>query len=272
MTRAIRDFDIVLLDQRGTGKSSPITLNSLQKVSDSSSGQASFLAHFRADSIVRDCEKVKEALKIQKWGAILGQSFGGFCLTTYLSLFPNCTSIGLFTGGLPPVGTNIDDIYRSTYERCIVRNQRYFDRYPADAAAIKQIYKIISANPVKLPSGGYLTPERFQQLGLSLGMQGSYERIHYLLSNAFEEGDDCLSYYFLRDFESEQSFDTNIIYALLHEAIYCEGGQASNWSAERVKEEEKFKHCFDFGRCLADEGDSPIYFTGKAEYPFVSHS
>jgi hypothetical protein len=29
-----------------------------------------------------------------------------------------------------------------------------------------------------------------------------------------------------------QAFDTHPLYALLHEAIYCEGGGASNWSAQ----------------------------------------
>lgn len=37
-----------------------------------------------------------------KW-TVLGQSFGGFCLLTYLSKHPASVKAGLFTGGLAPV-------------------------------------------------------------------------------------------------------------------------------------------------------------------------
>lgn len=57
--------------------------------------QARFLTYFRADSIVKDCEMVrKEVVKgtDQRW-SVLGQSFGGFCCMTYLSLYPSSTYI-----------------------------------------------------------------------------------------------------------------------------------------------------------------------------------
>ena len=31
------------------------------------------------------------------------------------------------------------------------------------------------------------------------------------------------------------AWDTNPLYALLHEAIYCQGGQAAAWAAHRVR-------------------------------------
>lgn len=31
------------------------------------------------------------------------------------------------------------------------------------------------------------------------------------------------------------AWDSNPLYALLHEAIYCQGGQASAWAAHRVR-------------------------------------
>jgi hypothetical protein len=49
--------------------------------------------------------------------------------------------------------------------------------------------------------------------------------VHYLLE---EDG-----WVFLRGVEQAQSFDTNPIYAVLHEACYCEHA-ASMWAAERV--------------------------------------
>ena len=41
--------------------------------------QAAYLTHFRADSIVRDCELIRQELGVERW-SILGQSFGGFML------------------------------------------------------------------------------------------------------------------------------------------------------------------------------------------------
>ena len=38
----------------------------------------------------------------------------------------------------------------------------------------------------------------------------------------------------LQEFDSWMSWDTNPLYALLHESIYCQGA-ASNWSAQRIR-------------------------------------
>jgi len=84
-------YRVLLLDQRGTGRSSPVTAQSLGTLG-SPEEQAAYLAHFRADSIVRDCEAVRHSLCGGKKLTLLGQSFGGFCILTYLSLFP--TAIG----------------------------------------------------------------------------------------------------------------------------------------------------------------------------------
>ena len=50
-----------------------------------------------------DCEAIREALlgPTGKW-TILGQSYGGFCATTYLSYYPCGLQAVLMTGGLPP--------------------------------------------------------------------------------------------------------------------------------------------------------------------------
>jgi len=72
MTRAIKDYDIVLLDQRGTGRSTPVTRNSLARQLNPLH-QASYLKCFRADSIVQDCERIRKAIGASSW-TILGQS------------------------------------------------------------------------------------------------------------------------------------------------------------------------------------------------------
>ena len=66
---ALADYRVLLLDQRGTGRSSPVTTQSLLLVG-SPSEQAAYLSHFRADSIVKDCEMVRR--KLAGGGNVLG--------------------------------------------------------------------------------------------------------------------------------------------------------------------------------------------------------
>lgn len=137
---------IILMDQRGTGRSSTITKQTLQrkfpdlflldehdqvssqdsvdtlsnietKIESFTEGElgekaekmkkalkeaTEYMSLFRADNIVHDAEAVKDALlqkiddddeskskSIRPFGAALGQSFGGFCMMSYLSLIPH---------------------------------------------------------------------------------------------------------------------------------------------------------------------------------------
>src|SRR3954464_12673202 len=126
LDRALDEFRVLMLDPRGTGRSPPVRLS----VAGSPRDQAERLSHFRAASIVRDAEWIRRALGVERW-SVLGQSFGGFCVTTYLSLAPEGLREALVTGGLPPVGRTADDAYRATYARTLERNRCYYERYPA---------------------------------------------------------------------------------------------------------------------------------------------
>src|SRR3954463_16384752 len=59
--RALSEFSVLLLDERGTGRSTPVTRRALAERGDSPA-QAEYLAHFRADSIVRDAESIRRSL------------------------------------------------------------------------------------------------------------------------------------------------------------------------------------------------------------------
>jgi len=63
---AAKDFRIVMLDQRGTGLSSPIDRRTLP-LRGSDLDQARYLEHFRADSIVADAEAIRRALGAGPW-------------------------------------------------------------------------------------------------------------------------------------------------------------------------------------------------------------
>jgi hypothetical protein len=99
----------ILMDQRGTGQSTPVTLQSLSLKFGPSLPTAevsNYLTNFRAPSICKDADIIRRTLlsNSQPFDAILGQSFGGFCLASYLtdpSLLPPRSSF--FTGGIPPM-------------------------------------------------------------------------------------------------------------------------------------------------------------------------
>src|SRR6478609_5608919 len=61
LDRALDDYRVLLLDQRGTGRSTPANRQTLARRGDARQ-QAAYLAHFRADSIVRDAELIRRRL------------------------------------------------------------------------------------------------------------------------------------------------------------------------------------------------------------------
>jgi pimeloyl-ACP methyl ester carboxylesterase len=209
--------------------------------------QAEYLTHFRADSIVRDAELIRAELGVERW-SVLGQSFGGFCVTTYLSIAPEGLREAFITGGLPPIGRQVDDVYGATYRRVLERNRRYYERYPDDRHRVLRIHQRLQDHDVRLPSGDRLTPRRFRQLGSLLGASDGAERLHYLVELPPE------SPAFLHDVEASTAFARNPIYAVLHEACYADGC-ATRWSAERM--------------LPADYEAAPELFTGEHVYPWM---
>jgi pimeloyl-ACP methyl ester carboxylesterase len=261
LKRAAKEYRVLLVDQRGTGLSTAVT-EQLVSIYPTAPLQFKYLQHFRADNIVRDCELIRKSLCHGKKVTLLGQSFGGFCSTTYLSMAPEGLSGAILTGGLPPLVDDADEVYRQTYRELIKKNQLFYKRYPKDVEKVARIVEHLQKNAVFLPTGEPLTVERFLQLGLNFGFNssgGSMNTVHYLLESAFDSSNDSmLSYSFLRDVESQLHFNSNPIYALLHEAIYCQG-RASNWSAARLVSE------FDEFR----KNSMPIFFSGEMIYPWM---
>jgi len=261
LKRALQEYRVLLLDQRGTGRSSPVGFQTMAHF-PTPQAQADHLKHFRADSIVSDAEWIRKKLlgESRRWSA-LGQSYGGFCLAHYLSAAPEGLKEVIFTGGLPPLASEPEDVYRATYQRVIEKNRRYYKRYPGDVERVQEIVDYLATHEVALPGGGWLSPRRLQQLGIAFGASDGFEKVHYLLEATFVRGATGPepSYAFLRGFENAFSFETNPIFATLHEAIYCQGA-ASNWAAERVRGEFP-----EFELSL----DRPVFFTGEMIYPWM---
>ncbi|MDG9703920.1 alpha/beta fold hydrolase [Streptomyces sp. DH37] len=264
LRRALRDHRVVLMDQRGTGRSTPADRRTLAALPDAAAA-AGYLAHFRADSIVRDAELLRRHLapggeQDRPW-TVLGQSFGGFCALTYLSLAPEGLEKVLITGGLPALTAHADDVYRAAYARVLDHNERYFDRYPGDQRLADAVAAHLERHDVRLPTGERLTVRRFQTLGTAFGTASAFDRPHYLLETAFVPGarGPELSDTFLRGVEAAVSFAEHPLYAVLHEAIYAQGGRPTAWSAHRVREEFP---AFDASR------GGPLRFTGEMVYPW----
>ena len=226
LDRALSEFRVLLLDQRGTGRSSPVgTLAGLTP-----QAQADRLALFRADSIVSDAEWIRRDLGIERW-SVLGQSFGGFCALRYLSAAPEGLREAIFTGGVPPVGRAVDEVYRSTFATMLERNDRFYRRYPGDRDRVRRILGLVEGGAIAVPTGT-MTGRWFRQVGSALGMSDGLERLHYLLER------DPLSPAFAWDLAAALPFNCrNPLYVAIHEACYADG-EATRWSAERVLPEE----------------------------------
>ena len=259
LDRALRQYRVLLLDQRGTGRSSPANRRTLARLG-SAQAQADYLTHFRADSIVLDAELIRRQLTDEPW-AVLGQSFGGFCTVSYLSFAPHGIREAFITGGLPGLTATADELYRRTYRAVIGKNAAHYQRYPGDVEQAQLVAEYLGEHDVRLPDGAPLSVEAFQSVGAMLGQSDGSHSLHYLLEDPF--ADDELSDAFRYAVMDELTFSAAPLYALLHEPCYAQGA-ATRWSAQRVRAE--FAE-FDPGPAIA--GAAPLFFTGEMIYPWM---
>lgn len=244
LERALQDYRVLMLDQRGTGRSTPVgTLAGMTPQE-----QAGYLTHFRADAIVADAEHIRRLLGVERW-SVLGQSFGGFTTLAYLSSAPDGLREAFFTGGLPPIGRHPDEIYAATFTRALERNRRYFERYPGDLARVRDLQAYLDGNDVRLPNGDPFTSRRLRQIGSVLGASDGFEHLHYLLERPIDSPalrHDALT---MGPFSGR-----NPLYVVIHESSYADG-HATRWSADRVRP--------------AEFAERPELFTGEHVFPWM---
>ncbi|MGJ5590631.1 alpha/beta fold hydrolase, partial [Micrococcus lylae] len=246
MKEACRTHRVLMLDQRGTGASTPATVASLSALSPQA--QADYLVHLRAPGIVRDAEMMRLALGVERW-TTLGQSFGGFCTLSYLSWYPESLERSLVTGGLAPVTGHADRVYRATYARMRARAEEFFGRVPQAEDGWKRIVALLrsraaAGEPEMLPDGSELTVARAQMLGMYLGGNTRLDTLVYLLTEGLDTtgGTPCLSEAFRAAVAGMVERRTHPLYTVLHEAIYAQpdavseatGSAATDWAAARV--------------------------------------
>jgi pimeloyl-ACP methyl ester carboxylesterase len=284
LTRAAlsRGYQLLFLDYRGTGLSTPVSAAAVAAAAQGSiQRQVDYLKLFRQDNIVRDCEAVRECLTEdyppdRKTWSLFGQSFGGFVSLTYLSLFPHGLREVFLTGGLAPVGKTADQVYAATFRKVMARNEAYYNKFPEDIENVHRVARYIKerGDKVPLPGGGFLTVQRLLTAGISFGSHGGLDGVHGLVLKMKTDLDQfgSLSRTALTAIEQYVPFDCNIIYAILHEAIYCyRPGIASDWAAYRVgKALEPFSWLSEQPILESRlDGRTPLYFSGEMIFPFL---
>ena len=138
---ASKFYNILLLDQRGTGKSTKLDINDFSNYEQKEAVRK--ISLYRADNIVRDAEEIRKLLIGNKKWSILGQSFGGFCSVHYLSYYQDSLDKVFITGGLPPIDAHPDDIYRKTYKKVLEKNLLFYKKFPKAKSNAKKIAKYL---------------------------------------------------------------------------------------------------------------------------------
>ncbi len=227
-------YRVLLLDQRGTGMSTPLEARSLPR---SDPGElAEYLRHFRADSIVRDAERFRSVLLGEDgdW-QLFGQSFGGFCSLTHLSLCPEHVTGVIITGGFAPVLHDADGAYTALADRMAERNADFLARFPEDAERLCRIVDHLESAEDVDAHGQRLTARAFLTLGTCLGHLHGAAEVHGAVERAAHDLETLgmLGGGVHQQVAGLMSSATNPIYSLLQEACYGQGGP-TRWAAARV--------------------------------------
>ncbi|MHA6669313.1 alpha/beta fold hydrolase [Homoserinimonas sp. A447] len=252
---AVKTHRVVLVDQRGTGRSSRVQGSAIAAMSTADA--VAHLLCFRADSIVADLEHLRRTVfGGVKWQT-LGQSYGGFITLAYLSAHPGALDACYVAGGLTSIDPSADDVYRHTYPRVAAKAAEFYRRFPADAEVIGRVADLIAGDDIRLPDGDLLTVRRMQTLGIDFGMGPGFERMHWLFDEAIVDG--ALSDTFLEQVMQKTSYADNPLFVVLQESIYGNGNGATGWSADRIRAEFPV-----FGPAAR-----PLVFTGEMMFPWM---
>jgi pimeloyl-ACP methyl ester carboxylesterase len=252
--QAVKTHRVLLLDQRGTGRSMPLTARTVRGMDPSA--LAAYVRLFRADSIVADAELIRARLLDGQQWETLGQSYGGFVTLTYLSRAPEGLRACYTTGGVPGLTATADDVYARTYPRVAAKNAEYYRRYPDDVGAVRAIADHLESTDVRLPDGDRLTARRLRLLGQAFGMSDGYERVHWMLEEAWH-GDE-LADQFRHQVMTATGFVDTPLYAL-QEYTYGQGNGPTGWAAQRALEAHP-----EFA-----SDARPLLFTGEMMYAWM---
>lgn len=228
LDEALAHYRVVMLDQRGTGLSSPVGDADLGR---GTAAMAEHLTHLRADAIVRDCEAMREHLGADRW-SVLGQSFGGFTTLAYLSTDSASLDEVFITGGLSTVTRSADEVYAVCYDKMRSASENYYRRFPDHRDVMRRLVDRADAGDIVLPDGEVVSASRLRSVGSALGTNDGWQTVWSLLER------DPSSNAFRYDLMHAMPFGgRNPLYFAFHESSYA-SGQATRWSAERVEPDD----------------------------------
>lgn len=225
---ALEEYRVVMLDQRGTGRSTPVGNDILEKPT---AEVVEYLSHLRADGIVRDAEALRKHLGVNQWN-LLGQSFGGFTTLHYLSRHADSLDNVFITGGLSAIDRPAEDVYANCYNRMRRNSEEFYRRFPQLRETFRGLVNRARAGEIVLPTGEVVSETRLRSLGHLLGSNDGWFDLYNLLEL------DPTSNAFVHDLAGLLPFgNRNPIYYVLHESSYADG-VVTNWAAERVLPED----------------------------------
>ena len=253
---ALDRFRLVIPDQRGTGRSTPVSGAEFGAMPADEAARR--LALHRADSIVRDFEAVRKThYEGRQWWTI-GQSYGGFLTLHYLSAAPEAIIGSAVTGGLAGLDADPAEVYRRTFPRVVEKNRAFRERVPHVAERISRAAEVLASEDVRLADGDRLTVRRLQTLGFEFGVAPGFDRVHWLFDEAFADAAETrLSDTFVEAVGAATGFAGQPLYAALQEAIYGPGPSA--WAAQRERDRRP-----EFA-----ESSRPLLFTGEMVFPWM---
>lgn len=235
---ALDHYRLILLDERGTGSSHPLEASVVLERGDAAA-QADFLACFRADAMVADAEELRRELQGDTPWHVLGQSYGGFINTCYLSLSPEGLASVMITAGLPSVTEHAEETYRRTWRKLEERHAT-LEPFPKMNERLWDLAVHLEEHEEFLPGGERLTPRRLRMLGIDLGRSTGPAHLHFLTEDPYltVNGERRLKDRFLDQVAAALSYRSQPMYGIMHETIYAGTAPgATNWAAHRMRQE-----------------------------------
>lgn len=256
---ALQHYRVLLIDERGTGRSTRVDRRTEEFI------DAAHLSHLRPPDIAADAEALRLHLGLDTWD-LLGNSFGGICVASYLSYFPEHIGRAMLTGSVPPFGVTPDEYNTAMFELLAQRVERFYAAVPWAEARVREVCHHLDTNEETLPSGERLTAERFRFVGVALGEEGGFDKLATLLEAPFYTagGVRRLRTDFLVGVQSAVSVEANPMWAVVHEQIFggLPGGPV-RWSAARVAEQVD-----GFSLDADPRSAEKFYPLGNAFFPF----
>ncbi len=189
-----RDRDILLVDQRGTGSSAPLTCETVEGVVEDSLSKEETLeiatdclqqlsydpAFFTTSIAVRDLEAVREALGYGPLN-VYGVSYGSRVAQHYARRFPGSTRTIILDGVVPPtlplgpdIAIQAQKAIDSIFDRCEA-DPACADAFPGVRETFHSLQEQLAAEPVEVkladPVTGELETGRFGNMQLAAAVR-----------------------------------------------------------------------------------------------------